>query len=179
MAHPLRALAILFVVLVAALAGCARHIDVIPIGKSPAPDACVVEVDVVSDLTKGRAAGTVVELYREPDLLITRFTTTADGPTPIVDLEPGDYRLAMRAPPGAGARTISKRFTLEPGRKLALRYDDNERARRFWRNVGVGAGVTLVFATAIAVDGSLMFFSCGVYHHFVFTAIAVKIADKS
>ncbi len=127
--------ALLAAALVAPLgaAGCARHIDVIDRGSSPALDACVVSVDVESTGI-GRRPGALVELYRE-ETVVTSFPTRAEGPTEVVDLEPGRYRVVIHGPPDAPQTVITKRFRLAPGRSLALVYDDDEAARETWREV--------------------------------------------
>jgi hypothetical protein len=138
--------------------GC-RHIDVLDAGSAPPGYRSQLIVDYATS-AGGRPDGVLVEIHDERGELETRFITVSAGPTRVSDLPPGRHRIRVDARP-IGGGCYEEGFDLEPGRQLAIVYDDNQAARDTAAAVARGAGIALLFTVLVAADVALVVLSCG------------------
>ena len=140
--------------------GCARHLDVIDLGRTSSPTTHL-QVDV-QPTGQPRPDGLFVEILKDGEL-VTRFTTQPDGPVEILDLPPGEYEVVLDGRP-MGVGFLSEAFEIAPGQSLAIVYDDNEAARRAFRDTVVAVGMVVLVVAVVLVEAALVC-ACGGHYH--------------
>ncbi|MHC4389844.1 MAG: hypothetical protein ACYS22_00840 [Planctomycetota bacterium] len=161
----MRWLAIVPLLLLTLQVGCSRHLLIESLPADPAAQRAEVFIHVQPSYGPA-AEGLLVEIFAADDEdgpVVARLTTESE-PRVIPDLPPGEYLVRVHAE-AIDAGLLETRFEVEPGQRIAIAYEDNERTKvavgEFFKGVGVAIGVGAIVAAEITLRAAIIVLSCG------------------